>query len=110
LRKILLQAVEYYDDEGKTLKNFFLKTPIKFSRITSRFTMQRFHPVQHRWKAQKELIMQPYRNSYYHNSVVEKQDTRLEMEITLKKHNGTYSTQYLHMSKKYWCVEACQSR
>jgi murein DD-endopeptidase MepM/ murein hydrolase activator NlpD len=36
--------VEYYDDEGKTLKNFFLKTPIKFSRITSRFTAHRFHP------------------------------------------------------------------
>ncbi|HEU0125772.1 MAG TPA: peptidoglycan DD-metalloendopeptidase family protein, partial [Flavobacterium sp.] len=45
--------IEYYDDEGKTLKNFFLKTPIKFSRITSRFTMNRYHPVQHTWKAHK---------------------------------------------------------
>jgi murein DD-endopeptidase MepM/ murein hydrolase activator NlpD len=33
-------------------KNFFLKTPIKFSRLTSRFS-NRYHPVQHRWKAHK---------------------------------------------------------
>jgi hypothetical protein len=47
--------VGYYDEDGK-LKNFFLKTPIKFSRLTSRFSNNRYHPVQHRWKAQ-ELIM-----------------------------------------------------
>jgi hypothetical protein len=34
-------------------KNFFLKTP---SRLT-RFSNNRYHPVQHRWKAHKELIM-----------------------------------------------------
>jgi hypothetical protein len=32
-----------YDEDGKTLKNFFLKTPIKFSRLTSRFSMNRYH-------------------------------------------------------------------
>jgi murein DD-endopeptidase MepM/ murein hydrolase activator NlpD len=37
--------------KGK-LKNFFLKTPIKFSRITSQI-YDAFHPVQHRWKAHK---------------------------------------------------------
>jgi murein DD-endopeptidase MepM/ murein hydrolase activator NlpD len=42
---------EYYDEEGKTLKNFFLKAPLKFVNITSRYTKNRFHPVQKRWKA-----------------------------------------------------------
>jgi hypothetical protein len=41
--------VGYYDEDGK-LKNFFLKTPIKFSRLTSRFSNNRYH-LQHRWKA-----------------------------------------------------------
>jgi hypothetical protein len=36
--KTLLEKVGYYDEDGKTLKNFFLKTPIKFSRLTSRFS------------------------------------------------------------------------
>jgi hypothetical protein len=57
LRKTSSGKVEYYDDEGKTLKNFFLKTPIKFSRITSRFTMQRFIPCDAGGKHTKELIM-----------------------------------------------------
>jgi murein DD-endopeptidase MepM/ murein hydrolase activator NlpD len=42
---------QYYDEEGKTLKNFFLKAPLKFINITSRYTKNRFHPVQKRWKA-----------------------------------------------------------
>jgi murein DD-endopeptidase MepM/ murein hydrolase activator NlpD len=36
----------YYDDEGRSLKRFFLKSPLKFEpRITSRFSMSRRHPV-----------------------------------------------------------------
>jgi murein DD-endopeptidase MepM/ murein hydrolase activator NlpD len=95
--------VEYYDDEGKTLKNFFLKTPIKFSRITSRFTMQRFHPVQHRWKAHKGTDYAAPRGtpiSTTASGVVEKTGyTAGNGNYVKVKHNGTYSTQYLHMSK-----------
>ena len=36
----------YYDDEGRSLKRFFLKSPLKFEpRITSRFSTSRRHPV-----------------------------------------------------------------
>ena len=44
---------QYYDEEGKTLKNFFLKAPLKFVNITSHFAKNRFHPVQLIWKAHK---------------------------------------------------------
>jgi murein DD-endopeptidase MepM/ murein hydrolase activator NlpD len=95
--------VEYYDDEGKTLKNFFLKTPIKFSRITSRFTMQRFHPVQHRWKAHKGTDYAAPTGTPITTTasgVVEKTGyTAGNGNYVKVKHNGTYSTQYLHMSK-----------
>lgn len=37
--------VGYYDLEGRPLRKQFLKSPLKFSRITSRFSMSRFHPV-----------------------------------------------------------------
>jgi len=37
--------VGYYDLEGRPLRKQFLKSPLKFSRITSRFSMNRFHPV-----------------------------------------------------------------
>jgi murein DD-endopeptidase MepM/ murein hydrolase activator NlpD len=35
----------YYDLEGRPLRKQFLRSPLKFSRITSRFSMNRFHPV-----------------------------------------------------------------
>jgi murein DD-endopeptidase MepM/ murein hydrolase activator NlpD len=37
---------DYYDDQGRSLKRFFLKTPLKFDpRITSGFSRARLHPV-----------------------------------------------------------------
>lgn len=35
----------YYDAEGRPLQKFFLRSPLKFSRVTSRFTNRRFHPI-----------------------------------------------------------------
>jgi murein DD-endopeptidase MepM/ murein hydrolase activator NlpD len=36
----------YYDENGRSLKRFFLKSPLKFEpRITSRFSYSRKHPV-----------------------------------------------------------------
>ena len=35
----------YYDGEGRPLKKMFLRSPLRYSRITSRFSMRRFHPV-----------------------------------------------------------------
>ena len=37
---------DYYDEEGRSLKRFFLKSPLKFEvRVTSGFSRRRFHPV-----------------------------------------------------------------
>src|SRR5438874_2366041 len=35
----------FYDPEGLSLKKSFLKSPLEFSRITSRFTYARPHPI-----------------------------------------------------------------
>lgn len=95
--------VEYYDEQGKTLKNFFLKSPIKFSRISSRFSSSRFHPVQHRWKAHKGTDYAAPRGTPITTTaggVVEQSGyTAGNGNFVKVKHNGTYSTQYLHMSK-----------
>jgi murein DD-endopeptidase MepM/ murein hydrolase activator NlpD len=38
----------YYDAEGRSLKRFFLRSPLKFDpRITSGFSTSRFHPILH---------------------------------------------------------------
>jgi len=35
----------YYDADGKPLRKMFLRSPLQFSRVTSRFSRRRFHPV-----------------------------------------------------------------
>ncbi|MDH3745283.1 MAG: peptidoglycan DD-metalloendopeptidase family protein [Acidobacteriota bacterium] len=35
----------YYDAEGRPLRKMFLRSPLRYSRITSRFSRRRFHPI-----------------------------------------------------------------
>ncbi|MBF0694551.1 MAG: peptidoglycan DD-metalloendopeptidase family protein [Flavobacterium sp.] len=95
--------VEYYDHEGKPLKNFFLKAPLKFSRISSRFSKRRFHPVQSVWKAHKGTDYAAPTGTPIMTTaagVVERTGyTAGNGNYVKVKHNNTYSTQYLHMSK-----------
>ena len=45
-------AASYYDADGKSLKRFFLRSPLRFEpQVTSRFSPSRFHPVLHRMRA-----------------------------------------------------------
>jgi len=39
------EVSNYWDENGKSLKSMFLKAPLKFSRISSRFTNSRLHPI-----------------------------------------------------------------
>ncbi len=43
----------YYTPDGRSLRKAFLRTPVKFSRISSRFTQSRWHPVLHRFRAHR---------------------------------------------------------
>ena len=42
---------DYFDAAGNSLRKEFLKSPLKFGRITSRFTSSRFHPVRKIYRA-----------------------------------------------------------
>jgi murein DD-endopeptidase MepM/ murein hydrolase activator NlpD len=41
----------YYDKAGQPLKKMFLRTPVKFGKMTSGYSIRRFHPVSKRYKA-----------------------------------------------------------
>lgn len=95
---------DYFDAEANSLRRAFLKSPLKFGRLTSGFTMKRFHPVQKRNKphlgtdyaaptgtpimATGDGIIIASAYSVYNGNYVKVQ------------HNSTYTTQYLHMSKR----------
>ena len=94
---------DYYDEEGKTLKNFFLKAPLKFANITSRFSKNRFHPVQLIWKAHKGTDYAAPTGTPIMTTaagIVEQAGfTTGNGNFVKVKHDKTFSTQYLHMSK-----------
>ena len=93
----------YFDEEGKALKNFFLKAPLKYVNITSRFSQNRLHPVQGIWKAHKGTDYAAPTGTPIMTTasgVVEQTGfTAGNGNFVKVKHDGTYSTQYLHMSK-----------
>ena len=97
------EKIDYYDDEGKPLKNFFLKAPLKFSRISSKFSPRRFHPVQSVWKAHKGTDYAAPTGTPIMSTAAGTVElagyTAGNGNFVKVKHNGTYSTQYLHMSK-----------
>jgi murein DD-endopeptidase MepM/ murein hydrolase activator NlpD len=43
----------YYTDDGRSSRKAFLRTPVEFSRLTSGFSLARFHPILQRWRAHK---------------------------------------------------------
>tara|TARA_R110000850_G_scaffold175976_1_gene301848 strand:- start:102716 stop:103954 length:1239 start_codon:yes stop_codon:yes gene_type:complete len=94
---------DYYDEEGKGLKNMFLKAPLDFFRISSKFSGRRFHPVQQRWKAHNGTDYAAAHGTPIKTTasgVVERTGyTAGNGNYVKVKHTPTYSTQYLHMSK-----------
>lgn len=95
--------IDYYDEDGKVLKNMFLKAPLKFIHITSRFSRNRFHPVQQIWKAHNGTDYAAPTGTPIMTTAagtVERTGyTAGNGNFVKVRHNGTYATQYLHMSK-----------
>lgn len=94
---------DYYDEKGLSLRKAFLKAPLKFSRISSRFSMRRFHPILKRVKSHLGTdYSAPYGTPIMSTGdgiVSEASYTSGNGNYVKIKHNSTYTTQYLHMSK-----------
>ncbi|GAB4376857.1 MAG: peptidoglycan DD-metalloendopeptidase family protein [Salibacteraceae bacterium] len=94
---------DYFDQDGNSLRKAFLQAPLKFSRISSGYTQRRFHPVQKRWKAHLGTDYAAPAGTPImavgDGVVVEAQYKRFNGNYVKIRHNGTYTTQYLHMSK-----------
>jgi murein DD-endopeptidase MepM/ murein hydrolase activator NlpD len=94
---------EYFDEEGKSLRKAFLKSPLKFGRMTSSYSKRRFHPVLHRFKSHLGTDYAAPTGTPIHSTgdgvVIEARYKRANGNYVKIRHNGTYMTQYLHMSK-----------
>ncbi len=94
---------DYFDENGNSLRKALLKYPIEFSRISSRYSKNRFHPV--------VKVFRPHLGTDFAAStgtpirsvgdgIVEEAQYKTNNGNYVKiRHNGTYTTGYLHMSK-----------
>jgi murein DD-endopeptidase MepM/ murein hydrolase activator NlpD len=105
------EAGDYYDETGKSLRKSFLKAPLKFSHITSGYSLRRFHPVQKRWKTHLGTDYAAPEGTPIiatgDGVVVEAEYSANNGNYVKLKHDDTYTTQYLHMTKQ--AVRAGQS-
>lgn len=96
-------GLDYFDEDGKSLRKALLKYPIEFTRISSRYSGNRFHPVQKVWKPHLGTDFAapegtPIRS--VGDGIVEEAQYKSNNGNYVKiRHNSTYTTQYLHMSK-----------
>lgn len=98
-------VTDYYDETGKTLRSQFLKAPVKFSRISSRYNLKR------RIKYYGNKV-RPHKGTDFaapigtpimataSGTVIESTRRGGNGKYVKIRHNSTYSTQYLHMRKQ----------
>ena len=93
----------YYNDKGNSLEGAFLKAPLDFYRITSRFTNRRFHPVLKRYRAHHGVdYAAPTGTPIFSigsGKVIFKGWTNGGGHTIKVRHNDTYTTSYMHLSR-----------
>ncbi len=94
---------DYFDENGKSLRKTFLRSPLNFYRISSRYRKKRFHPVLKRYRDHLGTDYAAPRGTpimtVADGKVSEARYGRNNGYFVKIKHNNIYSTQYLHMSK-----------
>jgi murein DD-endopeptidase MepM/ murein hydrolase activator NlpD len=97
--------VDYFDNEANSLRRAFLQGPLKFNRVSSRYNLRRRI-------AYYGNRIRPHKGTDFaasvgtpilataNGTVVKSSYTRGNGNYVTLKHNGTYSTQYLHMKKR----------
>ena len=94
---------EHFDEKGRTLRKAFLKAPLDFYRISSRYSTNRKHPVTGRWKGHYGTDYAAPKGTPImttaSGTIVAASYTKNNGNFVKVKHTGVYTTQYLHMSK-----------
>ena len=98
-------STDYYDNNGKSLQKAFLKSPVKFSRISSRYNLNRRIALYgnrvrpHKGTDFAAPVGTPILATAS-GTVVESTRRGGNGKYVKIRHNATYTTQYLHMSKR----------
>lgn len=94
---------DYYTPDGKSVRKAFLRSPLEFSRVSSGFSLSRFHPVLGTWRAHKGVDYAAATGTKVKVtadgivSFVGKQGGY--GNVVMVNHQGRYTTVYGHLSR-----------
>ncbi|MBT8220709.1 MAG: peptidoglycan DD-metalloendopeptidase family protein [Bacteroidia bacterium] len=93
----------FFDEEGRPMEKQFLKSPVEYARISSRYNPRRFHPIDRRVKAHRGTDYAAPKGTPIRavaNGVVTRASyTSGNGNYVKIRHDKTYDTQYLHMQR-----------
>ena len=93
----------YYDDKGRSLTSFFMKVPLRYKRISSKFTQKRWHPILKKYRAHLGVDYAAPSGRKIHatanGKVIFKGRKGGYGNAVIIRHKGGYKSLYAHMSK-----------
>ena len=93
---------EYFSPEGKSMRKEFLRTPVNFTRISSRFTTRRYHPVLHKVRSHKGVDYAAKRGTPIRaagdGKVIFKGKKGGYGRVVMIQHGSKYTTLYAHLN------------
>ncbi len=96
--------IEYYNEDGRNLRKTYLKSPVKYSRISSRFRTSRKHPILGYTRAHRGVDYAAKTGTPIHaigdgKIVYKGRKGGYGRFIEIRHNNGIHSTAYAHMSR-----------
>ena len=95
--------VDYYNRQGQSLRRQLLKAPLQYSRISSGFTNRRYHPVLKEYRAHHGVDYAAPRGtpvrSVGDGEVLHAGYKGANGNYVKVRHNGTYTSGYLHLAR-----------
>ena len=92
---------EYYTPDGKSMRKAFLRTPVNFARISSRFTTSRYHPVLHKVRSHKGVDYAAKSGTPIYaagdGKVIFKGKKGGYGKVMIVQHGSKYTTLYAHL-------------
>jgi len=92
----------YFTADGKSMRKAFLRTPVDFSRISSRFTINRYHPILHKFRSHKGVDYAAKRGTPIRaagdGKVIFKGRKGGYGRVVILQHGTKYTTLYAHLN------------
>ncbi|MDH5394498.1 MAG: peptidoglycan DD-metalloendopeptidase family protein [Gammaproteobacteria bacterium] len=94
--------IGYFTDSGRNMRKAFLRSPVKFSYISSKFTSKRYHPVLHKFRSHKGVDYAARRGTPIRSAgegkIIYRGNKGGYGKVVIVQHGSRYSTLYAHLS------------